>query len=124
VVSYDQLFGGEELSARSPVIQARMGEPTLVLNPADACAWPCAGRAGGLLLGWQPLAAASAPERALAPGLAGSATRGERSADRPAPALIDNLAGGHRMSDSLIDLLLEVGKALIVLVGIVGLAPS
>ncbi len=36
VVSYDQLFGGEELSARSPVIQARMGEPTLVLNPADA----------------------------------------------------------------------------------------
>lgn len=36
VVSYDQLFGGEELSARSPVIQARMGEPALVLNPADA----------------------------------------------------------------------------------------
>lgn len=36
VVSYDQLFGGEELSARSPVIQARMGEPTLVLNHADA----------------------------------------------------------------------------------------
>lgn len=36
VVSYDQLFGGEELSARSPVIQARMGEPVLVLNPADA----------------------------------------------------------------------------------------
>jgi NADH-quinone oxidoreductase subunit G len=40
VVSYDQLFGGEELSARSPVIQARR-EPTLVLNPADAAAWPC-----------------------------------------------------------------------------------
>ncbi len=36
VVSYDQLFGGEELSARSPVIQARMNEPMLVLNPADA----------------------------------------------------------------------------------------
>ncbi|HDT5893804.1 NADH dehydrogenase [Aeromonas hydrophila] len=36
VVSYDQLFGGEELSARSPVIQARMSEPVLVLNPADA----------------------------------------------------------------------------------------
>ncbi|MGR1197942.1 NADH-quinone oxidoreductase subunit NuoG [Aeromonas hydrophila] len=36
VVSYDQLFGGEELSARSPVIQARMNEPVLVLNPADA----------------------------------------------------------------------------------------
>lgn len=36
VVSYDQLFGGDELSARSPVIQARMSEPTLVLNPADA----------------------------------------------------------------------------------------
>ncbi|MFV0264789.1 MAG: hypothetical protein ACK5JN_20560, partial [Kluyvera sp.] len=36
VVSYDQLFGAEELSAKSPVIQARMSEPTLVLNPADA----------------------------------------------------------------------------------------
>ncbi|MBW3830500.1 NADH-quinone oxidoreductase subunit NuoG [Aeromonas hydrophila] len=36
VVSYDQLFGGEELSARSPIIQARMSEPVLVLNPADA----------------------------------------------------------------------------------------
>ena len=36
VVSYDQLFGGDELSARSPVIQARMGDPELVLNPADA----------------------------------------------------------------------------------------
>ncbi|WP_421228092.1 NADH-quinone oxidoreductase subunit NuoG [Aeromonas enteropelogenes] len=36
VVNYAQLFGGEELSARSPVIQARMGEPELVLNPADA----------------------------------------------------------------------------------------
>ncbi len=36
VVGYDQLFGGEELSARSPVIQARMSEPVLVLNPADA----------------------------------------------------------------------------------------
>ena len=36
VVNYDQLFGGEELSARSPVIQARMNEPELVLNPADA----------------------------------------------------------------------------------------
>lgn len=36
MVSYDQLFGGEELSARSPVIQARMSEPVLVLNPADA----------------------------------------------------------------------------------------
>ncbi|WP_421342289.1 NADH-quinone oxidoreductase subunit NuoG [Aeromonas veronii] len=36
VVNYAQLFGGEELSARSPVIQARMNEPELVLNPADA----------------------------------------------------------------------------------------
>ncbi|USV59152.1 NADH-quinone oxidoreductase subunit NuoG [Aeromonas encheleia] len=36
VVSYEQLFGGEELSARSPVIQARMGTPELVLNPSDA----------------------------------------------------------------------------------------
>ncbi|WP_421242266.1 NADH-quinone oxidoreductase subunit NuoG [Aeromonas enteropelogenes] len=36
VVNYARLFGGEELSARSPVIQARMGEPELVLNPADA----------------------------------------------------------------------------------------
>ena len=36
VVSYDQLFGAEELSAKSPVIQARMAESTLVLNPADA----------------------------------------------------------------------------------------
>ena len=33
---FRSLFGGEELSARSPVIQARMGEPALVLNPADA----------------------------------------------------------------------------------------
>ena len=32
VVNYDQLFGGEELSARSPVIQARMNEPELVLD--------------------------------------------------------------------------------------------
>lgn len=36
VVNYAQLFGGEELSARSPVIQARMNEPELVLNPLDA----------------------------------------------------------------------------------------
>lgn len=36
VVNYAQLFGGEELSARSPVIQARMNEPELVLNPFDA----------------------------------------------------------------------------------------
>lgn len=36
VVNYVQLFGGEELSARSPVIQTRMNEPELVLNPADA----------------------------------------------------------------------------------------
>lgn len=36
VVNYAQLFGGEELSARSPVIQARMTEPELVLNPLDA----------------------------------------------------------------------------------------
>lgn len=36
VVNYAQLFGGEELSARSPVIQARMSEPMLVLNPHDA----------------------------------------------------------------------------------------
>ncbi|MEV3802150.1 NADH-quinone oxidoreductase subunit NuoG [Aeromonas veronii] len=36
VVNYVQLFGGEELSARSPVIQARMNEPELVLNPLDA----------------------------------------------------------------------------------------
>jgi len=36
VVNYAQLFGGEELSARSPVIQARMNDPELVLNPADA----------------------------------------------------------------------------------------
>lgn len=36
VVSYDQLFGSEELSGKSPVIQARMSDPTLVLNPADA----------------------------------------------------------------------------------------
>lgn len=36
VVSYEQLFGGEELSARSPVIQARMAQPELVLNPSDA----------------------------------------------------------------------------------------
>ncbi|WP_204383035.1 NADH-quinone oxidoreductase subunit NuoG [Aeromonas veronii] len=36
VVNYAQLFGGEELSARSPVIQARMNEPEMVLNPLDA----------------------------------------------------------------------------------------
>ncbi|MFM5425992.1 NADH-quinone oxidoreductase subunit NuoG [Aeromonas veronii] len=36
VVNYAQLFGGEELSAHSPVIQARMNEPELVLNPLDA----------------------------------------------------------------------------------------
>ncbi|MFB3946763.1 NADH-quinone oxidoreductase subunit NuoG [Aeromonas veronii bv. sobria] len=36
VVNYAQLFGGEELSARSSVIQARMNEPELVLNPLDA----------------------------------------------------------------------------------------
>lgn len=36
VVNYAQLFGGEELSARSPVIQRRMSDPELVLNPADA----------------------------------------------------------------------------------------
>ncbi len=36
MVNYVQLFGGEELSARSPVIQARMNEPELVLNPFDA----------------------------------------------------------------------------------------
>lgn len=36
VVNYAQLFGGEELSARSPVIQARINEPELVLNPLDA----------------------------------------------------------------------------------------
>ncbi|MGN5140158.1 NADH-quinone oxidoreductase subunit NuoG [Aeromonas sp. 164P] len=36
VVNYAQLFGGEELSARSPVIQTRMNEPELVLNPQDA----------------------------------------------------------------------------------------
>ncbi|MEB8286042.1 NADH-quinone oxidoreductase subunit NuoG [Aeromonas veronii] len=36
VVNYAQLFGGEELSARSPVIQSRMNEPELVLNPLDA----------------------------------------------------------------------------------------
>lgn len=36
VVNYAQLFGGEELSARSPVIQARMNETELVLNPLDA----------------------------------------------------------------------------------------
>ena len=36
VVNYAQLFGGEEISARSPVIQARMNEPELVLNPLDA----------------------------------------------------------------------------------------
>ncbi|WP_420939547.1 NADH-quinone oxidoreductase subunit NuoG [Aeromonas veronii] len=36
VVNYAQLFGGEELSARSPVIQAQMNEPELVLNPLDA----------------------------------------------------------------------------------------
>ncbi|PJG57740.1 NADH-quinone oxidoreductase subunit NuoG [Aeromonas cavernicola] len=36
VVNYAQLFGGEELSARSPVIQSRMNEPELILNPVDA----------------------------------------------------------------------------------------
>ena len=36
VVSYEQLFGGEELSAKSPVIQARMAQPELILNPIDA----------------------------------------------------------------------------------------
>lgn len=36
VVAYSQLFGSEELSQRSEVMQARMATPQLVLNPADA----------------------------------------------------------------------------------------